>query len=519
MDSIPAVGAVKNAFYRQLKPIMKEAEINEILGNPQNVRINKAPVQAEIGKQLQNLLAITASSKDRRFNSMDEAKRVLPKELGTLITAYVHLQGKIGNTSFMDEYFSFAKVLSKNIECWNDLLKKAAGSDEFAELQDRFKGFLGVTEEDYDENDYTLKEEVVRERIVLSLAVSCKPWIQIDPNSEIEESLDCTVLLPFKISEDEATAWVERIQSSTSGNVTTRANIKFPGTNENTLNLPSDRIVVFNAEGIEDKRDYAPMDKIQNLSMWERNSTIGDLLKLAEGPREGETALFKFEDNRWIEKDRGFAYVSPIFETEMFKKSLRWHPWEKETSISVEEAQLARAHKALFYAFLGNDVPEDAHVKSVLTKVKCEKPLLSVDSQDFEFNYPPRYWSGTQMVKSERHTSWGRKTIHGINYVVAYLCGKGDLALKADGGNKFLESKDAGKKMCEALNAEAEIFFEKVFAPLGDDDKRQLIVSLYSWMTKQYDKSKGADKEDRPYWEALQNFVDKESEKLGIIIQ
>ena len=521
LNSIPAASALKNVYYRQLKPIMSSTDINNLLADDRTRRLNKKPVMAEIGKQLQNLLAISDDTiKTKRFDSSDEALKHLPKELATLISANVHLADKVGNETFMDAHFSFDEVLKKNIKCWNILLQES-GSTDLANLKDRFRDFLGVDDEDYDE-DNCLDKETLLKKIVFSLVKSCKPWIQVVPNSKLSESLDCTILLPQKI-DNPAELANEIKRTETHNNVSMSANIKCPGNNENALNLPSDRIVVFNAEVLQDE-NFAPMDKIQNLTFWNKDSAVNALLVLAEGPREGETAWFKFEDGSWIEKQRGMAYVSPIFETGGPLESFRWHPWLKETTVSMDEAQRAKAHKALFYAFLGNGPVSDT-VKTVLAGFKCEQPLLSEDKQDFSFNYAkPRYWSGTEMVASTKKSPWeinisSKQAKHGINHLVNYLCGKGDVSYQADGGNKFLESKESGKVLCDELNTEAEVFFKEVFAKLGDADKKQLITSLYDWLSAQSAKSTGADKEDREYWDALLKFADKESEELGVIIQ
>jgi len=515
LKSIPQAASLKNVYYRQLKPIMSVGEINELLEDSRNVRLNKRPVLDEIGKQLRNLLAINDPTiKNKRFDSSDEAIKALPRELSKFISANVHLADSVGNETFMDAHFAFQKVLQNNIKCWNKLLEEFS-STQVANLKDRFRDFLGVDDEDYDEDGLLNKDNILK-KMIFSLVNTCKPWIQVKPNSKLSSSLDCTVLLPQSVDDpDELAGAIGEISPNMS------VNVKCPGRNENALNLPSDRIVVFNAEVLQDA-DFAPMDKIQNLTQWDKNSDINALLVLAEGPREGETAWFRFEDGRWTEKQRGMAYVSPIFENEELPlKDLRWHPWMKETPTSAEEKQREKAYRALFYGFLGTGV-EGANVVNILAGYGCEHPLLKEAGQDFSFLYKkPRYWDGS-VLKASTILQWeissdkANRALHSINNVVEYLCGNGDITFRADGGQKFQASKVAGKNLCDTINTEADAFFANVFSKLGDADKRQLIEALYDWLNAQ---KKDSDKEDTPYWTDLLVFTVKESEELGVRLQ
>lgn len=496
-DSIPAADSLQRMFYRQLKPIKSLQEINEILKDRQIVNIDKRPVMEEIGNQLKNLLDIHNSSiRHKVFNDFDSALKKLPRELAVLITRNVHLEERIGRETFMDKHFSFEEVLQNNIECWNKLLKQS-GSTQRYNLQDQFTAFLGTTSNDYDDDNLLNDDVALREHIIASMVRLNKPWIQFAAGSN--PARVCSILLPFSSEKKEIEG----------------GSICCPGMNDNTLNLPSDRIVVLTVESIEDQKDYAPMDKVQNLTEWKKDSEIRDMLELAEGPRDEESSWFKCKNGRWGEKKRGFAFVSPIFENEPLK-SLRWHPWQQEAPISMDEVQLAKAHKALFYAFLGNNLTDES-VKKFLEDRGCNDPLISQgDKQVFSFNYPPRYFDGTKEMKiSEANHTWEKGPLMpGINHLVDYLCGLGDFKHKEETG-RFQESKEAGKKLCDALNAEAQEFFTCIDG-CGNDVKRKLFSSLHSWLYRKLTEAREKDKIDVPYWEALEQFSLKESKERGI---
>lgn len=520
LESIPVASSLKNVYYRQLKPIMSINQINELLMDSHNVRIDRNRVMEEIGKQLQALFDINDSTKEGEgFESFDDALKALPKKLCETITANVHLKDEVeNNKTFMEKNFSFEEVLKKNRTCWNDLLKKSS-STQRANLKDRFRDFLGVSEEDYDE-DNCLSLEIIKKKIIHSLVYSCKPWIQFDTDSG-PESLDCTILLPFDIDEPETLG--KELSEMFMGSL--NAQIECPGKmNDNVLNLPIDRIVVFNAEAIEND-DFAPLDKVQNLTQWRRDATISALLELTEAPREGEAAWFKYDSQKgkWVEKQRGMAYVSPIFLNNPDLRRLRWHPWLKETSVTVDEIQRAKVHEALFYAFLGNGV-EEGTLKTTLAGYDCDRPLSSMKDQDFyPFNYKnPRVYRDGKMIPSIKESSWDKnisssKALHSIDHVVKYLLGEGDVTYANDPLSlKYKESKPKGMALCEALNKEADAFFTNIFSKLSAEDKKNLLICLYSWLTKQQDAS---DKTDRQYWDALLVFAEKKCETLGVRIE
>ena len=529
LDSIPKRTDQTNLYYRNLKPIWSRAELNEALTDPDNYFATKPPIMECFKEELANLMDLTCKVKVRTYNTDDDAWDLIPEKVSTAVMANVGLKVDPSGGSFTNRYFSFEKVLDKNIEAWNKLLNDTPQT-VIDRLFDQFKAYLGLDKNDYEENRQTrLKNRISKKKLiqkmVLSLVSTCNPWIELAQRSDssVKQPLTCLVILPFDISND-----VENLKQIIQNrykalDYNLSLEILHSGS-EIAKKLPQDRILVYNSEllGFESKTaDGAPVEKILSVDYWKE---YRELLELAEDLKHDSSALFMKEgsmyDGQWVERERSFAYLAPFFTMAPFKK-LRWHPWIKE-DVDMEKARLEEINKVLFYAFLGHALAgkesEIAAAKEAVKSFGCSMPLLEMGKDKhpelFHFLREPLEWGNgkmTEAMRAEWHT--GDELENSINHVVEFLNEEGYSRDRAEGGKRLQASIEAGAKIRTALLAEAEAFFANIPGHIGAVHYKEIVRQCCFWIRKEKEDSK--DPDDQQYWEPLFNFATNELNKLG----
>ena len=526
--SIPQANDLKSLYYRNLKPILSRAELKALLLAKDSIYVENKPIMTCIQKELDNLLDVVCKVKDRRYDTEDDANDVIPEKIKEAVMANVALNPDPSGRSFTNQHFSFEAVLKKNREAWNNLLK-GTPQTRLNALTDQLREYVGLDESDYEKNKNGIPsrigEDILVQKMVLSLVTVCNPWIELasDRASDEKQPLTCLVVLPIDISEYEAKLkeMIETVYSNLNYNLSLEILHKGSKT---AKTIPQDRILVYNSELLStvDNNgvvDGAPIHKILSMEYWKDYT---ELLELAEDQNHDSSALFT-KDARygsWVEKPRSFAYLAPFFTMDPFKK-LRWHPWIKE-DVDKERERLEEVFKVLFYAFLGHDASESEPVAAREIAKGFTLPLLNMGkrgnhAQSFSFLREPLEWASEkgQMV-SALETPWNvdEELENSIDNVIAFLNEQGRAGDQNEGGKRLQVSIQEGAKIRLALMKEAEIFFEKVPGSLGDSYK-DMVRKCCQWLNKKFEDCSASEAEDKKFWKELFNFAKSELNKLG----
>ena len=527
-NALPQTTDLGNLYRRQLKPILDESQLQDLLTKEDNFSVDTESVRARIGQEFADLLDVYCQAESRTYRYEDDAFDEAPAKIAQTVRESVHL-----NVGVVNQEFSFERVLDDNIKVWNGkLLDKAQGRD-LGNLQDQFKNYLGLEKSEFGTNSENggRQNRLVKKSVIFAmirnLVTVCNPWMVLRPDpsqTDVLQPLSCLVVLPFKLEPEQQKA-LETVITGAFKDQKYALTIDFlsPDPGRPSLNIPKDRILVYTSEllGYGDNVEGAPVEKILSLDYW---NDYAETLAVAEDPEHNGAALFEWVErhNCWAESVRSYAFLAPFFTLPPYN-GLRWRPWFKE-DVNLEKAKLDEICKVLFYALLGHGPKsgkdaEDRPVAAIeaAKQYDCQLPLLEMGKgtrpECFYFCREQRKWKGNRMVEVI-DTAWaaGSELENSINHVVEFLSGEGHAAYRSEKGKKLEESIVEGEKIFRALLSEAEPFLENMPSTVGATLYKELVKQCCYWIREQKEKSSA---EDKRYWEGLFEFANAYWETLG----
>lgn len=402
--------------------------------------------------------------------------------------------------SFMEDHFSFVKVLEGNLPHWNRAIEQAMGDGvRMNDLKKKFKLTLGAEPmPDPQNKDAPWKLpplEMLQRTIAASLASTCAPWWIAETEGAHHSVM---MFVPFDLKREGKTKFDEALKRE----VPHRTVSAF-GLTDSKGGATLYSYVAYVNEGILLKADEAErgmhlLDKVTSLGYW-HDPDVMEWLQMAERD-DGESIFSQRSGNK------GCGYVSPIYVREKKLAGYRWKPWMKDEA-ALGEALRNQSADLMLYAMLGMGLtPEQAKkFAEKLAPYKVRLPLLkqSETGQVWTLARKTLVWSGAvRQAEANTECSWnaGKKVCTSVCNLDTLLRGKG-----RTGKHGELKATDVaeGNALKAWLEAEMRMFDEHVRSELGSD-YRELCQARLEWLVAQRDAAEmNKDKEDLAVFEAL----------------
>ena len=477
-DSLPSDNDLTIFYRRRLVPIMTRAEVRSLAEGALRTR-----------EGLDEL--IQATVKDvAEIGSRD----VFLRKLMDAVRANVYIED-----GFLEQNFSFCKVLKRNLAQWNKYLVGISGDDaKRKRICKKLENYLGVAPEfDKQDNVYRLPDiELLLPRIIAILADDCKPWWKIVSTGKAATSDAGKVMKTVLISERYSrNGYVSKedlehdVSEMLGGELITTYDRQTAGggaspfmivTYANQILLSADFDDIISLDWTHSDTVYVP--------------TVDRWLQNAER-KDGES-IFSTAD-----RNKGCGYISPIFVNNPALAAARWHPWLKGDFGTVEDEDAAL--KALLYAFLGNGTCEEI---AKLESVGWKFPLIKIGPrQQFMIARKALKWDGEKAVE-DPNCAWlvDEKICVSLANLHEYLNGNGKTGL-----NGKLVEKDVaeGKALRRGIGEEESNFMDKLIkGKFGPEFFSNLCAARDKWFAAQRDaakRGKNGRKEDAETWQKL----------------
>lgn len=507
-QALPAPEVYKKVYRRTLKPILKEEEIEALLARPS---ITSEPLAKQLKQELDNLIG---GGEQPVYSSREDARSAIRETFVQLVKDNVGLPVVPGG-DFMRTHFSFAKVLEDNRAKWNRVLNHwENASDKKSELLDRIRLFLGVEEGDMEEirvGDRKVKQipkRILLPSIVGSMVTSCQPWMELSTQDAFDKKVHNTfALVPVVLDEkgSEKPDFDKRVKE-----VCKRDDVQIchRGSGAGGNQLPEDRILVFSEMGISapDNTAESAFQYISSLDYW-REPEWAPLLARAEvvlSQLDRETLKNTDGDgyfvrnmskhsSGWVERERGYGYVSPIFLTEEVLNDLRWKPWTQAAKRKDDAGRVRNEAKtALLFGLLGAGAGE-ALVDAVARKGWTGFPLLKIPgsgkgAESLVFQRP----GVTDELAWNQGDTLGTTLENALNYLLEAGLPNEPLPSARE------EQAKRGARIRRALLAEKDSF-GKVLSALAEEDRQAIRNALGQFLADQVRARRGNPK----LWEEL----------------
>lgn len=402
---------------------------------------------------------------------------------------------------FMEEHFTFEKVLARNRVFWNGAYAAAQGSGiRRSQLEEKFMVTLGAVPEKDPNNPKAPPQLPETDKLMYSIAASlastCAPWWITKTNGH---SHGVMLFVPFDCNKNRVK--FESHLKENAPHVTFQAF----GTTDSKGGVTPFSFVAFVSEGIrlsepEKKAGTHLLDKVTSLDYF-KQPDVKKWLMMAEDPA-GESIFTTENDNK------GIGFISPLFVRDKQLSSYRWKPWT-EDEVSVAASTENQALDILLYALLGTGLSEDRakYFEEKLAPYGWSLPPLRFQEKgnNWFLTRKTLMWDddGRKAVPNAE-CSWnkGKKVCTNTNNLLAMLEGKGKTG--KDAARKESDVAD-GNKLKALLDTEADLFRTRIAAELGADMK-ELVEARNAWITEHRD----AEDDDNSVYERLvQRFSSK----------
>ncbi len=477
-ESLPSDNEHTMFYRRQLLPIMAQDEVRALAESALKMRGG-----------LDTLIQATAKD----IGSIG-SRDVFLRKLMEVVKANVYLED-----AFLEQNFSFCKVLQRNLAQWNKRLADLTGDDaRLKKFIKSLENYLGVTPDfDKQDNVYRLPDiELLLPRIIAILADDCKPWWKIASTGKAATSDAGEVMKTILISEHYSRngyASKENLENEVSqilgGELITTYD------RQTASGGSSPFMIVAYASQILLSANF---DDIISLD-WSHSDTkyvpiVDRWLQNAER-KDGES-IFSTAD-----RNKGCGYISPLFVNNPVMAAARWHPWLKDDFGTTEDEDAAL--KALLYAFLGNGSCEEA---TKLESLGWQVPLIKIGPrQQYMIARKALKWDGEKAIEDPNCT-WlvDEKICVSLANLHEYLNGNGKTGL-----NGKLVEKDVadGKALRRGICDEESIFMTSLIKEkFGPEFYAHLCAARDKWFAAQRDaarKGKNGRKEDAEIWQKL----------------
>lgn len=477
-SSLPSNNDNSTFYKRMLKPIMTRSEVKAIAETALRTR-----------EGLDEL--IQATVKD--IGSIG-SRDVFLRKLMDVVKANVYIED-----GFLEQNFSFCKVLRRNLAQWNKHLAAMTGDsvkrDKFCK---RLGNYLGVAPE-FDKQDevYRLPDvELLLPHIIAVMADDCKPWWKIVSAGKAATvdagRISKTILISERYARNGYSS-KEDLENEVSellgGEMITTYDRQTAGGGSSPFMIVTYASQILLSADFDDiiSLDYTHSDTayVPIVDRWLQNAERKD----------GES-IFSTAD-----RNKGCGYISPIFVNNPALSAARWHPWLKGDYGTVEDEDAAL--NALLYAFLGNGECEEI---AKLENVGWKFPLIKIGPrQQFMIARKALKWNGTKAVE-DPDCAWlvDEKICVSLANLYEYLNGNGKTGL-----NGKLVEKDVseGKAFRRGIEAEEAVFSAKLIkGKFGPEFYANLCAARDRWFAAQRDaakKGKNGRKEDAEIWQKL----------------
>ena len=422
------------------------------------------------------------------------SRDVFLRKLMEVVRANVYIED-----GFLEQNFSFCKILQRNLVQWNKRLAAITGdSAKVARFRKRLEHYLGVAPEfDKQDNVYRLPDiELLLPCIIAILADDCKPWWKIVSTGKAATSDAGKVMKTILISERYSrNGYVSKedlehdVSEMLGGEMITTYDRQTAagGSSPYMIVAYSNQILL-----------SANFDDIISLDWTHTDTayvpTVDRWLQNAER-KDGES-IFSTAD-----RNKGCGYISPIFVNNPVLAAARWHPWLKGDFGTVEDEDVAL--KALLYAFLGNGTCEEI---AKLESVGWKFPLIRIGPrQQFMIARKALKWDG-EKASEDPNCAWlvDEKICVSLANLHEYLNGNGKTGL-----NGKLVEKDVaeGKALRRGIGDEESIFMTQLIkGKFGPEFYTNLCAARDKWFAAQRDaakRGKNGRKEDAEIWQKL----------------
>ena len=470
-------------YHRVLRPIVaSRAEAEDLVGD--SIMIGDG-MEDFIGRSIENgamekLAVASDSASHRKFvgKLMDETR------------ASVSL-----SENFLEDNFTFEKILLHNRDYWNDAIAAAMGNGvRLTRLKELFERTLGaelVQDRQNRKAPLTLPPiEELRKSIAASLASTCAPWWIADTDGAHHSIM---MFLPFDCGEaaDEISKYIS--------DYAPHARVQPIGLDTAKGSVTPFSYVAFVSEGVklssvEKSKGMHLLDKIESLKYY-HDADVNAWMQMTE--RDDGESIFTTDNH-----NKGIGYLSPLYIREKALSGYRWRPWMHEDEAEAQREE-SKALDAMLYGFLGMGLT-DAAAKAFDEKFATygwHFPILKPgDKQSYSLARKTYVWNeDDSKAELDTECDWksNKRLCTSACNLLALLQGKGKTGLTGTAKDSDVE---LGNKVRELLLKEAEVFAEQVEPEIGTNDIGKLKRARTAWLTQMRD---AADDDDKPVFDAL----------------
>ena len=394
---------------------------------------------------------------------------------------------------FLEQHFTFDKILAHNREYWNKAVAAAMGSGvRLAQLKDMFMRTLGAELEQDKRNraaPLTLPPvDELRKTIAASLASTCAPWWIADTDGAHHSIM---MFLPFDCGDeaDEITKFISERAP--------HAKVQPFGLDTAKGSVTPFSYLAFVSEGVkltsvEKEKGMHLLDKVESLKYYQ-DADVNAWMRKAE--RDDGESIFTTENH-----NKGIGYLSPLYIRDKMLSGYRWRPWLHEDEAEAEAAE-NKALDALLYAFLGYGMStsEATAFARKLEPYCWTLPVIQLGkNQSYLIARKTYSWNGAA-AEANTACDWkiNKRLCTSACNLYTLLQGKGKTGLSGTAKEKDVEE---GNKLRELLLAEKAVFDEHIVADLGANDIGKLRQAQIVWLARMRDE---ADEADKPVFDAL----------------
>ncbi|HYG78180.1 MAG TPA: tubulin-like doman-containing protein [Planctomycetota bacterium] len=452
-DGIPHKFDAKRFYRRQIKPVLSQDKVNQMLPAPQ------------IPEGALKKLRSAVLGEGKKESSETRAIETLRDGLRREFEENIHLEN-----DFIKNNFSIFACVQELKRVWEDRFARIrTNSSRLHEVEEQFYNFFGCKPKE-DENGRLVlpsAEEFIFD-MCATLAATCSPYWTIKQG--VDARHEVTVFPPIKIEKASGqTAIMRRLKE---------VKINLPGNENGRVGNPF-VILAYSTEDVENIED------ITSLRYW-ANADVNEWLEYCEDENGKSMFITK-------QRNRGKGYIDPTFVRDPNFSSLRWKPWAKNI-VSAQQEQERKTEMALSYALLA----PTGRIKEELDRRGWKLPLLAQeDLKRFIFTRKALRWENGA-GRPEPKSPWkeGQAVAQAIFRVHDVLSGK--------------PKTGAGVEWRERILQESQVFWEEVAmeadcAP-GSGAYRQLMSQFQDSLGQLRDNAEEADK---AVYEKLIDYVDQ----------